>query len=142
MIQKGMDFILHTYKHRNSLPSTESNNRSTVQRVYIINRDLYQWFLHFFCDATNEVQYVYCVMTPEGRNSEVDKHVPVDTRMNGVFCKSGLTPYNEDYTPARVEAGSNTSKVALRAVGGDEKGNHCLGYNWATLFLGDVNTAT
>jgi hypothetical protein len=26
-----------------------------------------------------------------------------------------------------VEAGSNTSAVALRVVGGDEKGTHCLG---------------
>jgi hypothetical protein len=32
-----------------------------------------------------------------------------------------------------VEAGSNTSTVALRVVGGDEKG---------TLFLGDINTGT
>jgi hypothetical protein len=28
---------------------------------------------------------------------------------------------------SRVEAGSNTSTVALRVVGGDEKGTHCLG---------------
>jgi hypothetical protein len=28
---------------------------------------------------------------------------------------------------ARVEAGSNTSIVALRVVGGDEKGTQCLG---------------
>jgi hypothetical protein len=27
----------------------------------------------------------------------------------------------------RVEAGSNTSTVALRIVGGDEKGTQCLG---------------
>jgi hypothetical protein len=27
----------------------------------------------------------------------------------------------------RVEAVSNTSSVALRVVGGDEKGTHCLG---------------
>jgi hypothetical protein len=27
----------------------------------------------------------------------------------------------------RVEAGSNTSTVALRVVGGDEKGTQCLG---------------
>jgi hypothetical protein len=27
-------------------------------------------------------------------------------------------------------------------VGGDEKGTQCLGYNWATLFLGDINTGS
>jgi hypothetical protein len=37
----------------------------------------------------------------------------------------------------RVEAGSNTSTVALRVVGGDEKGTRAWGYNWATMFLGD-----
>jgi hypothetical protein len=41
-----------------------------------------------------------------------------------------------------VEAGSNTSTVALRVVGGDEKGTQCLGYNWAALFLGDINKGT
>jgi hypothetical protein len=42
----------------------------------------------------------------------------------------------------RVEAGSSASTVALRVVGGDENGTQCLGYNWATLFLGDINTGT
>jgi hypothetical protein len=37
-----------------------------------------------------------------------------------------------------MEAGSNTSTVALREVGGDEKGTQCLGHNWAILFLGDL----
>jgi hypothetical protein len=37
-----------------------------------------------------------------------------------------------------VEAGSNTSTVALRVVGGDEKETNAWGYNWATLFLGDI----
>jgi hypothetical protein len=32
--------------------------------------------------------------------------------------------------------------VALRVVGGDEKGTQCMGCNWATLFLGDINTRT
>jgi hypothetical protein len=41
-----------------------------------------------------------------------------------------------------VEAGSDTSTVALRIVGGYEKGTQCLGYNWATLFLWDINTGT
>jgi hypothetical protein len=43
---------------------------------------------------------------------------------------------------ARVEAGTNTSIVALRVVGGDEKGTQCLGYNRVTLFLGGINTGT
>jgi hypothetical protein len=36
-----------------------------------------------------------------------------------------------------VKTRSNGSTVALRVVGGDEKGTQCLGYNWATLFLED-----
>jgi hypothetical protein len=32
------------------------------------------------------------------------------------------------YSCARVEAGWNTSTVALRVVGGDEKGTQCLGH--------------
>jgi hypothetical protein len=43
---------------------------------------------------------------------------------------------------SRVEAGSNTSAVALRVVGDDEKGTQCLWYNRAILFLGDINTGT
>jgi hypothetical protein len=42
----------------------------------------------------------------------------------------------------RVEMGSNTCPVALRVVRGEEKGTQCLGYNWATLFLGDINMGT
>jgi hypothetical protein len=38
--------------------------------------------------------------------------------------------------------GSNTFTLALRVVGGDEKGTQCLGYNRAILFLGDINTGT
>jgi hypothetical protein len=41
-----------------------------------------------------------------------------------------------------VDAGSNTSTVALRIVGGDEKGTSDWGYNRATLFLGGINTGT
>jgi hypothetical protein len=37
---------------------------------------------------------------------------------------------------------SNTCTVALWVVGGDEKGTQCLGYNRATLFLGDINAGT
>jgi hypothetical protein len=32
-----------------------------------------------------------------------------------------------DWIHTRVEAGSNTSTVALRVVGGEEKGTQCLG---------------
>jgi hypothetical protein len=35
--------------------------------------------------------------------------------------------------------GWNTSTATLRVVGGDEKGTQCLGYIWATMFLGDIN---
>jgi hypothetical protein len=38
--------------------------------------------------------------------------------------------------------GSNTSTVALRVVEDDEEGTRCLGYNWATLSLGDINADT
>jgi hypothetical protein len=41
-----------------------------------------------------------------------------------------------DSALSRVEAGSNTSTVALRVVGGDEKEPRAGGYNWATMFLG------
>jgi hypothetical protein len=34
---------------------------------------------------------------------------------------------NNNLLLARVEAGTNTSTVALRVVGGDEKGDLCLG---------------
>jgi hypothetical protein len=43
---------------------------------------------------------------------------------------------------ARVEAGSNTSTVALRVVRGDERKPGAWGYNWATLFLRDINMGT
>jgi hypothetical protein len=42
----------------------------------------------------------------------------------------------------RVEVGSNTSTVALRVVGGDEKERSAWRYNWATLLLGNINTGT
>jgi hypothetical protein len=47
---------------------------------------------------------------------------------NGVFCSSAPRLYNQDNTiQARVEAGTNTSTVALRVEEGDEKGTQCLG---------------
>jgi hypothetical protein len=41
-----------------------------------------------------------------------------------------------------VEAGSNTSTVSLRVVGGNEFERSAWEYNWAILFLGDINTGT
>jgi hypothetical protein len=41
-----------------------------------------------------------------------------------------------------VEAGLNTSIVALRVVESDEKEAGALRYNWATLSLEDINTVT
>jgi hypothetical protein len=40
------------------------------------------------------------------------------------------------------EAGSNTSTVAPRIAGGDEKEPSAWEYNGATLFLGYINTGT
>jgi hypothetical protein len=54
--------------------------------------------------------------------------------------------YKEDNwsenSQSRVEAGSNTSTVALLVVGGDEKEPSAWRYNRATLSLGDINTGT
>jgi hypothetical protein len=47
---------------------------------------------------------------------------------------------SESQFVARVEAGSNTSTVALLIVGGDEKGTYAWGYKLTTLFRGDINT--
>jgi hypothetical protein len=54
------------------------------------------------------------------------KHIPVNTRMTDVFYGSASRLYNEDLTQFPLEAGSNTSAVALRVVGGDRKGTQCL----------------
>jgi hypothetical protein len=59
----------------------------------------------------------------------------------GVLCRSAQTDHVL-LSESRLEAGSNTSAIALRVIGGDEKATQCLGYNQATLFLGDVNTDT
>jgi hypothetical protein len=39
---------------------------------------------------------------------------------------------------SHMEAGSNTSTISLRVVGGDGKELSAWEYNWATLFLGDI----
>jgi hypothetical protein len=40
---------------------------------------------------------------------------------------------------SHVEAGSNTSTVALRVVEGDEKGTRSWGRKWTNLSLGDIH---
>jgi hypothetical protein len=63
--------------------------------------------------------------------------------MGGTFSTWSVPRcYKQDQLAPRVQAGSNTSTVALRVVGRDEKGTQCLGYNWATLFLEDINMGT
>jgi hypothetical protein len=42
-----------------------------------------------------------------------------------------------DPVQTRVEAVSNISTIALRVVGGDEKGTQLVGYNWAYKY-GDL----
>jgi hypothetical protein len=72
------------------------------------------------------------------------KHIPVDRRINGVFCGSdGIqrgcqASWNIDYL---TEAGSKTSTVTLR-VGGDKREPSAWEYNWATLFPDYINTGT
>jgi hypothetical protein len=41
-----------------------------------------------------------------------------------------------------MEAGSNTSTIALRVVEDDGKGTRCQGYKWATLSLEDIDVDT
>jgi hypothetical protein len=45
-------------------------------------------------------------------------------------------------TKSRVEVDSNTSTVALRVIEATKREPSARGYNWATLFLGDINTGT
>jgi hypothetical protein len=52
-------------------------------------------------------------------------------------CKSGRAEKN-GFTKSRVEERSNTS--TLRVIKGDEIEPSAWGYNWATLFLVDINT--
>jgi hypothetical protein len=49
--------------------------------------------------------------------------------LQGVVLSSGRRVYN-------------TSTVALLVVRGDKREPSCRGYNWATPFLGDINTGT
>jgi hypothetical protein len=38
-----------------------------------------------------------------------------------------------------VEASSDTFTIVLRVVGDNERESSAWGYNWTTLFLGDIN---
>jgi hypothetical protein len=41
-----------------------------------------------------------------------------------------------------VEVGLDTSTIALQVIEGNEKEKWCLGDNWATVSLGNINTKT
>jgi hypothetical protein len=61
-------------------------------------------------------------------------------RNNGRAVRSGvICAVTEE---VRVEAGYNTSTVALRNVRGYKGEPSARGYIWATLFLEDMNTRT
>jgi hypothetical protein len=49
------------------------------------------------------------------------------TRVVRLLERKSSTVVGVEKLEARKEAGSNTSTVALRVVGGDEKGTQCLG---------------
>jgi hypothetical protein len=57
-------------------------------------------------------------------------------------CQGVITRTVSSCTHPRVEAGSNTSALALRVVGGDKRGIQCLRGNWVTLFLGGYKYVT
>jgi hypothetical protein len=53
-----------------------------------------------------------------------------------------LLPRNIIIFLTRVEADYNNFTIALRAVRGDKREPSAQGYNWTTLFLGDINNGT
>jgi hypothetical protein len=61
----------------------------------------------------------------------IGKYVSATTPNNGSIVEIRCFPFGPPRgyitNPDGVEAGSNTSTIALGAVGGDEKGNKCLG---------------
>jgi hypothetical protein len=52
--------------------------------------------------------------------------------------QSILRLYSED----RWEVGLNTSTIALWIIGGGKREPSAWGYNWATLYLGDISTGS
>jgi hypothetical protein len=82
------------------------------------------------------------IRTTTVSEQRLGKQVPAATNTQAAIEELGLLcgPFQEVRKRtkriagnARVEAGSSTSTVAVRVVGGDEKG---------TLCLGDINTGT
>jgi hypothetical protein len=61
------------------------------------------------------------------------KQISTATETRSRFSKNRAIARQQ---PVRDEAVSNTSTVALRVVGGNEKGTQCLGCNWATCSWG------
>jgi hypothetical protein len=61
---------------------------------------------------------------------ETSGHAPqpgLDTKTHRLTDRQSQCDFDfESVQPSRVEAGSNTSTVVLRVVGGDEKGTQCL----------------
>jgi hypothetical protein len=66
----------------------------------------------------------------------------LDTKTYWLTDRQSQCDFDFDSRVSRVEAGSNNSTLALRVVGGNDKGPSACGYNRATLFLGDINTGT
>jgi hypothetical protein len=61
-------------------------------------------------------------------NGSVNTPTTIELLLEAVFCVRCVQRcYKEDNWGSRVKMGSNTSTVALRVVGGDEKGTQCLG---------------
>jgi hypothetical protein len=80
---------------------------------------------------------------------QIDKHDNEYSQLETVFfIRSMQRVYKEDNlwdsisNTSAIASLSNTPAMALRVVGGDKKGTQCLGYNRATLFVGDINTGT
>jgi hypothetical protein len=55
-----------------------------------------------------------------------DPRTGFDTRTDRLTDRHRNVTQTQNALKTRVEAGSNTSTVALRVVGGDEKGTQCL----------------
>jgi hypothetical protein len=78
---------------------------------------------------------VPCIVMPPGTGPPVVPRVFIQHIQTSPPYQMGNPIYG-------LEVGSNTSTVALRVMGGEKRGTQCWGYNWTTLFLWDINTAT
>jgi hypothetical protein len=75
------------------------------------------------------------------------RHTTIEKVMQAVFSIGPLQGYMTrptvfSWTSRQCGGGVEYSTVALRVVGCEGIGNQCLGYNWATRFLRDINTGT